>query len=217
MIHRQKKILLLGGILFVVCLQLAIGVIVPSSASAATKRALAPAATTSCPPSLSYGSSGTWVDALQHRLNIVATVDLNSSTHLSTDGQFGSATQSLVRQVQSAYGNGVSVDGNVGPQTWSILGLCNQGFYPFAGSLAGPIYSCPPSLSNGSNSTWVTFLQYYLNSLSTEGAFSLSSLLSTDGQFGSHTTSAVEALQSSWDLHVDGQVGPETWAALGMC
>jgi len=35
-----------------------------------------------------------------------------------------------------------------------------------------------------------------------------------DGQFGKDTASAVKAFQSDKGLEVDGQVGPNTWAAL---
>lgn len=215
---RKKLVSIVGSLLFALCMLLISSIGAPS-AFAATKTThvtAAAATTTSCPPTLQQGSSGTWVKALQYHLNIIATVFLQSNTHLATDGQFGPLTKNLVEQFQTGYG-GLQVDGVVGPQTWSALGLCNQGLAPASASLAGPIYACPPTLRNGSSGTWVTFLQYYLNSLSTWQAFPLNPLLATDGQFGPHTTAAVKALQTSWLLQVDGVVGPQTWAALGMC
>ncbi|HEU5377620.1 MAG TPA: peptidoglycan-binding protein [Ktedonobacteraceae bacterium] len=190
---------------------------VASAHSTSAGSAMLPAVTTSCPPTLQQGSSGTWVKALQFRINIVATADLGSSTHLSTDGSFGPQTKSAVQEIQVAYG-GIDTNGIVGPQTWSVLGVCNQGLPPFGGAFAGNIYSCPPTLSRGSNSIWVNFLQHHLNTLSTWGNFPLNPLLATDGDFGSHTFDAVQAFQRFNLLQsTNGVVGPETWAALSMC
>lgn len=70
--------------------------------------------------------------------------------------------------------------------------------------------SCPTSLTYGENDGCVAYLQDLLNTF----GFGLS----VDGQFGSHTLSAVEWVQTKAHLHnssvsVDGQVGPvtKTW------
>ncbi|CAI9401361.1 peptidoglycan-binding protein [Aestuariimicrobium sp. T2.26MG-19.2B] len=59
------------------------------------------------------GSKGPDVVYLQQRLN-------ENGYSLSTDGQFGPATESAVRSFQR--GNGLTADGVVGPNTWAALG-----------------------------------------------------------------------------------------------
>ena len=63
-------------------------------------------------PTLKTGSSGAAVVTLQHFLNA-------HNAGLDADGQFGPATNTAVRNFQSA--KGLGVDGVVGPQTWSAL------------------------------------------------------------------------------------------------
>lgn len=58
------------------------------------------------------GDTGPAVQALQVQLN-------KHGTSLATDGDFGPATNGAVRNFQSA--NGLSVDGVVGPNTWTTL------------------------------------------------------------------------------------------------
>lgn len=61
---------------------------------------------------ISYGSSGDDVRALQEALN-------KNGYSLSVDGQFGSKTQAAVMDYQRK--NGLSVDGIAGAQTWGAL------------------------------------------------------------------------------------------------
>lgn len=61
---------------------------------------------------ISYGSSGDEVKKLQKMLN-------NNGYSLSVDGQFGSKTQSAVKDYQKK--TGLSVDGIVGNKTWGML------------------------------------------------------------------------------------------------
>lgn len=61
---------------------------------------------------ISYGSSGSDVKKLQKMLN-------DNGYSLSVDGQFGSKTQSAVKDYQKK--NGLSVDGIVGNKTWGML------------------------------------------------------------------------------------------------
>lgn len=56
-----------------------------------------------------------------------------------------------------------------------------------------------PWLENGSTGDQVKELQTVLG-------------IEADGRFGPMTEAAVRAFQAEWDLHVDGVVGPATWA-----
>jgi peptidoglycan hydrolase-like protein with peptidoglycan-binding domain len=68
-------------------------------------------------PTLSQGSSGNAVKEAQCQLNL----SLSPATHprLSIDGQFGPRTTQAVRSFQACAG--ISVDGVIGPVTWSYL------------------------------------------------------------------------------------------------
>jgi peptidoglycan hydrolase-like protein with peptidoglycan-binding domain len=68
-------------------------------------------------PSISAGSTGQDVTDLQNTLN--ANYPLYSD--LGVDGQFGPATDAVVREFQTRAG--LTVDGIVGPATWAALGL----------------------------------------------------------------------------------------------
>lgn len=93
----------------------------------------------SCPGSISEGSQGTSVKALQTALNSLYLNYSDSrwfanspnnfqpysqdlSHPLRVDGDFGSHTFNAVWDYQ--YWNGLSIDGQVGPQTWHSLGYC---------------------------------------------------------------------------------------------
>jgi peptidoglycan hydrolase-like protein with peptidoglycan-binding domain len=60
----------------------------------------------------SEGSSGDAVSRLQ------------SALHLSTDGDFGPETEAAIRRLQARHG--LTVDGIVGPATWSVLGVSGE-------------------------------------------------------------------------------------------
>jgi peptidoglycan hydrolase-like protein with peptidoglycan-binding domain len=81
-----------------------------------------------CPPNLSYGSSGIWVQTLQDMLNTDITYGEFTNTpqsftiYLANDGSFGSQTQAAVTDFQ--YAESISHDGSVGPQTWGKLRMC---------------------------------------------------------------------------------------------
>ena len=64
-----------------------------------------------------------------------------------------------------------------------------------------------PLLQNGDSGNIVRTLQQLLNALGFP--------CGVDGEFGPNTKSAVELFQQAHGLHVDGKVGPATWAALG--
>ncbi|MFD0331953.1 peptidoglycan-binding protein [Streptacidiphilus monticola] len=81
--------------------------------------------------------------------------------------------------------HGLSVDGQIGPQTWSSLIV---------------------QIQQGSTGDAVTAAQLELDKYGYG--------LTVDGQFGPATDSAVRAFQSAHGLQVDGQIGPQTWQTL---
>lgn len=72
--------------------------------------------------------------------------------------------------------------------------------------------SCPASIQYGSDNLTVGLLQATLN-LIDPNIFKLS----VDDQFGPNTEAAVKTFQKDANIHVDGQVGPQTWSELGQC
>jgi peptidoglycan hydrolase-like protein with peptidoglycan-binding domain len=64
-----------------------------------------------------------------------------------------------------------------------------------------------PTLQQGSQGEWVTYLQQLLE----QAGFSPGTV---DGIFGPATQQAVESFQTANGLQVDGIVGPATWTAL---
>jgi len=141
---------------------------------------------------LRLGSTGSGVSTLQQAL-----VDKGYS--LSVDGAFGPATQSAVMSFQRSAG--ITVDGIVGPMTWSKLGT-SSGSY--SGGSTSTSY--PGILKIGSSSSSVRTLQQAL----VNKGYSLS----VDGVFGPVTQSAVMSFQRSQGITVDGIVGSVTWGRL---
>ncbi|GAA2027116.1 hypothetical protein GCM10009839_27210 [Catenulispora yoronensis] len=127
-------------------------------------------------PNVVVNQSGANVQALQYLLRA------HGST-VAADGQFGNDTLNAVKAFQSA--NGLGVDGQVGPQTWTALVVQVQ--------------------SNATGEA-VKAAQTELNKFGYG--------LGVDGQFGAATDSAARAFQSAHGLGVDGQIGPQTWQML---
>jgi peptidoglycan hydrolase-like protein with peptidoglycan-binding domain len=111
------------------------------------------------------------------------------------DGAFGPVTKAAVEQFQGD--SSLTVDGIVGPATWSALGG------------DGPE---PPTLAEGSDGTVVEKLQTALNEGRGEFAPSSNPVLAVDGSYGPQTTAAVKGAQQLGGIHADGIVGLQTWA-----
>jgi peptidoglycan hydrolase-like protein with peptidoglycan-binding domain len=127
-------------------------------------------------PLVRQGDSGEKVEILQGLLNA-------RGHDLETDGIFGPLTAAAVRSFQQS--RNISVDGIVGPQTWSALIV---------------------TVRQGSRGEAVSTLQKALNARGAD--------LAEDGIFGPLTEAAVKNYQQSRTLGVDGIVGPQTWNAL---
>jgi murein L,D-transpeptidase YcbB/YkuD len=137
-------------------------------------------------PTLSIGATGPDVRRLQRLL-----VEIKSLSFGQIDGSFGANTESAVKDFQA--GNGLTVDGIVGPQTWSKL----------------PADPGTPTLSEGATGTAVSALQKGLKSYSTQNPAADPGPI--DGVFGPRTAAAVRAYQSDRGVSVDGIVGDRTW------
>ncbi|WP_329241733.1 peptidoglycan-binding protein [Streptomyces sp. NBC_01478] len=127
-------------------------------------------------PNVIYGDTGNNVLAAQYLLRY-------HGASISADGQFGPATLAAAKSFQSAQGLGV--DGQIGPQTWSALIV---------------------QVQLGSSGDAVRAAQVELNKFGYG--------LAVDGSFGSGSDTAARAFQSAHGLGVDGQVGPQTWQML---
>jgi GH25 family lysozyme M1 (1,4-beta-N-acetylmuramidase) len=128
-------------------------------------------------PTLRTGSTGTDVTALQLLLQ-------EHGITVTADGQFGSGTDAAVRSFQSSAG--LTVDGVVGPNTWTALVV---------------------TVKQGSTGAAVKAVQTELNAKRAAG-------LTLDGKFGPATASAVKAFQAASKITADGIVGPVTWRYL---
>ena len=118
------------------------------------------------------------------------------------DGIFGSKTEAAVKQFQA--GNGLLVDGKVGPNTKAAL--CSAlGSAPDRSDATCDTTSTV--IVNGARGDPVVNLQKSLKKVGFDPGV-------IDGIFGSKTEAAVKQFQAGNGLLVDGKVGPNTKAAL---
>jgi peptidoglycan hydrolase-like protein with peptidoglycan-binding domain len=229
-----KRFLLLGCTLFTAVLLLIDLMASPVfAAPQAPHEATTPATSLNgCPPTLSIGSSGTWVQVLQYRLNAFyergnfGNSPSNFSPPLNPDGSFGALTQAAVEDFQGAAA--LQPDGSVGPNTWSALGFCaaTTHYHLLRGQVFMIRVNCPPSMGEGGNNNpiWVMALQSRLNNMYYLNFFSHSAgYLVVDGSFGPSTKQMVIDFQLGYLLGqnpgaaVNGLVDQETWTGLGLC
>lgn len=141
------------------------------------------------PPTISEGATGPTVRWAQYLLV------RRTLSYTQIDGEFGPVTRAAVQQFQDD--NDLTVDGVVGPATWTALGG------------DGPQ---PPALASGAHGTVVEKLQTALNEGRGDFAPASNPVLLVDGKFGAHTATAVKGTQQLGGIPADGEVGLQTWA-----
>jgi peptidoglycan hydrolase-like protein with peptidoglycan-binding domain len=130
-------------------------------------------------PLVVQGNTGERVAAIQYLLN------QQIGAGLATDGIFGPATATAVRNFQARFG--LPVDGKVGNQTWPRLIV---------------------QVQRGNSGPAVSGVQHNLRF-----SYGFTSL-AVDGIFGPMTQPAVQGFQARFHIGVDGIVGPVTWNTL---
>lgn len=165
---------------------------------------------------LRLGSAGNDVRTVQIRLNRISNNYPSIPKIVLTDGIFGTDTEAAVRRFQEVFG--LSPDGVVGRATWYTI----QSIYTAVKRLTDlnsegirfdeVTQQFPSVLREGSTGIGVFNLQYYLNYLSQY--YNTIPPVVLDGIFGPATRAAVEDVQKTFGLPVDGIVGEATWYAL---
>jgi peptidoglycan hydrolase-like protein with peptidoglycan-binding domain len=130
-------------------------------------------------PLVVQGDRGERVVAIQFLLN------QRIGAGLAVDGVFGPLTAKAVRNFQARFH--LSVDGQVGSQTWTHLII---------------------QVQRGSRGPAVMAVQHNLRF-----AYGFTNL-AVDGIFGAITQEAVRSFQARFKIGVDGIVGPITWNTL---
>ncbi len=131
-----------------------------------------------------------------------AQLNLFYHSYITVDGYFGSLTEEYVKKFQTDCC--LTVDGIVGPQTWSYL----DAIVPYANTHHSTL-----SQSSNNNPSEVKYLQARLNQLKRQGKSGMM-MIAVDGLFGSQTTMRVKQFQTDFNLRVDGRVENNTWTFL---
>ena len=137
-------------------------------------------------PTLSVGANGPDVRRLQRLL-----VEIKDLNYDQINGHFGGSTETAVKDFQQS--QSLTMDGIVGPQTWSKL----------------PADPDTPLLSEGATGPAVSALQKGLKTYSAQNPAVDPGPV--DGIFGHRTLAAVRAYQADRGVPVDGIVGDLTW------
>lgn len=165
------------------------------------------------PERLSEGSRGDGVRTVQYFLSYIA-VYSSLVAPIAIDGIYGPKTASAVSDFQREYG--LPVTGEVNEETYSalydayrgiILSLPDSQFIGTARPFPGF------TLTVGQENSYVRLLQEYLNVIS--ATYPAVPTLNVDGSFGTETENAVRVFQRTFGLPETGNVGIDTWEAIG--
>jgi len=132
------------------------------------------------------------------------------------DGIFGVQTEAAVKAFQQIFD--LTPDGIIGSATWykikyiynavkGLSELVTEGLSPEEIPTEFPV-----AWEEGDSGIWVKLIQYYVRAL---GCYYPDiPIIEITGYFGPETTEAVMALQTKYDIIIDGVVGIQTWAKL---
>ena len=175
-------------------------------------------------------------DAPAKRLTTDSAVRLaQAALHVSVDGEFGPETEQAIRHFQRA--KGLKVDGVVGPQTWHALDVSGERtLFPPPSAFPKPKPVHPHHAAQAQATE-----EEVESSQSPEGeprahtavigdhsgaprhrsgspvrVLQEALHVSADGEMGPETEAAIRHFQARHGLEVDGVVGPATWSALGV-
>ncbi len=161
---------------------------------------------------LRRGDRGVPVRTLQYYLAFLGFFN-SDLPQISVDGIFGQETYDAVLTFQKKYG--LNVDGIVGRTTWNAIQDAYEGIirtlppnYKNYSDLIYPGYF----ITTGAKGNVVRQLQTYLRVIGQNN--NAVPLITVDGDYGSGTKAAVEAVQRLNGLEPNGQVGPITWNAI---
>ncbi|HSZ13423.1 MAG TPA: peptidoglycan-binding protein [Solirubrobacteraceae bacterium] len=154
-----------------------------------------------------------------------AVKELQSALRVGADGNFGPETEAAVRRLQARHG--LTVDGIVGPATWSVIGVQHkETLTPPASALPKPAAhhhhliataaTSDEGLTPGSGGTSEEPQQQTATGAAAIEWLQKKLKLPVDGEFGPETEAAVRRLQDRHGLNVDGVVGPSTWSLIGV-
>lgn len=162
--------------------------------------ALPPPSATAGRPILRNGNTGSAVSDVQRFLNGF------NSAGLTVDDDFGDQTEAAVKAWQTK--RGLTVDGEVGPETWHDFDMTVAFVTAVAaGHDVAQIPTFPGTVNlNSPNHDAVRQVQQRLADRGWT--------IGVDGGFGKQTLAVVEAFQREKGLTVDGVAGPATWNAL---
>ncbi len=165
---------------------------------------------------LRLGSSGAQVRILQIRLNRISDNYPNIPKIPYVNSIYTIETEDAVRAFQDTFG--LTQDGVTGKATWYAVqriyvavkrlnSLNSEGL-----QYADVSQEYSGVLQLGDANVGVSLLQYYINYLASY--YETIPSLVIDGIFGENTRNAVFAVQETFGLPVDGQVGAQTWEAI---
>jgi peptidoglycan hydrolase-like protein with peptidoglycan-binding domain len=144
-----------------------------------------------------------------------AVARLQHALRLPADGDFGPETEAAVRRLQARHG--LTVDGVAGPETWSLLGVHSEAtLTPPPSALVHATSHDAVDVtagSRGSSSSGATEAAVEANPVA---RLQQALHLPVDGDLGPETEAAIRRLQARHGLTVDGVVGPATWSVIGV-
>lgn len=159
---------------------------------------------------LRLGSQGENVKIAQFLLTAIGAF-YNEILPVQITGNFDNATEDSVRSFQRNFN--LTVDGIIGPNTWSKLIEVYKSIEPYLLDSSGQLIKYPGYLlKKGKKGEPVRLIQTWLNTIHSK--YSFIPEVTVDGVFGDKTRDAVMAFQRWEGLVEDGIVGPLTWDKL---